>query len=173
MARVDQAESPGTSRTWKLFGGTLVGVLVIDALSKLIVSRTLGPDSDRHTIQIIPGFFELSYSSNDGIAFGLLQGGSAIVWIAVALGLLLGGVFIASEIRNATSLMAVALGLCAGGALGNILNRLVTGHVIDFVEIGRWPSFNVADSALTIGLIIILVSQLRRTLPASGEQPAG
>lgn len=134
---------------------------MLDGLAKIIITRTLGPDSDRSSVEMLAGFVELSYTRNDGIAFGMLQGSSVIVWIAVSLALVVGARFIATSIADASPLLAAGLGLCAGGALGNIINRLVSGYVIDFIEIGRWPSFNVADAALTVGLVLVLVSQVR------------
>ncbi|MGD9711186.1 MAG: signal peptidase II, partial [Thermomicrobiales bacterium] len=94
---------------------------------------------------------------------------SAIVWISVFLGLVLGGWFVVSAIESSSTLEIVALGCCAGGAVGNIANRLVSGYVTDFIEVGRWPSFNVADAALTIGLTIFLASHIRG-IPAPGER---
>ncbi len=158
---MEREPAQSSSRQWTLFVLTALSVLVIDGVTKVIVSRALGPGGHRSTVELFAGLVELSYTRNDGIAFGMLQGSSMIVWIAVSLALLLGAWFVVTSIGDASPFLAVGLGLCAGGALGNIINRMVSGYVIDFIEIGRWPSFNVADAALTVGLIVVLVAQFR------------
>lgn len=145
---------------WGLFVAVLVATVFLDAVSKALVTDALGPGASRQTVEIVPGFLSLDYSRNDGVAFGLLSGGSWIVWIAVVAGLVAGGYFIVMSMRSASPLLAVALGLCAGGAIGNLLDRAVRGYVVDFVEAGRWPSFNLADAALTVGLFIVLGLQI-------------
>lgn len=139
-----------------------VGVLIADAISKILVVRQLGPDADRHSVEIVPGWVEVTYSENDGVAFGLLQGSSTIVWIAVFAALLLGAWFIATSMNEASTLLTIGLALSAGGALGNIANRLFSGHVVDFITLWQWPSFNVADAALTVGLLTIVFDQFRQ-----------
>jgi signal peptidase II len=145
---------------WGVFGAAAGLVILLDQLTKWLVVRELGPDSARQSIDIAGGFITFDYARNDGVAFGLLQGGSWIVWVAVTLGLVIGGSFVAATVKDASSVMIVALGICAGGALGNLLDRILRGYVVDFVEIGRWPAFNVADAALTTGLVLIVLLQL-------------
>lgn len=143
---------------------------MLDALSKYLITRELGPDSTRESIDVVSGVITLGYSRNTGVAFGLLSGESWPVWIAVSLGYLIGCYVVAVAMRDAQMPMIVGLALCAGGAVGNLLDRLWRGYVVDFIEIGPWPSFNLADAALTCGLLIIVGGQLlsaKRTAAAS------
>ncbi|MGD9714755.1 MAG: signal peptidase II [Thermomicrobiales bacterium] len=120
-------QSVTSTDRWKVFSAALSVVLVVDVLTKVVVTRKLGPDGDRDSIDVLSGFLSFSYTRNNGVAFGLLQGDSAIVWISVFLGLVLGGWFVVSAIESSSTLEIVALGCCAGGAVGNIANRLVSG----------------------------------------------
>ena len=155
---------------WALFAAVSIATVVLDLFTKAIVTRTLGPDGSRDTVELIPGILEFGYAQNTGVAFGLLGGGSWVVWIAVGVGLIAGGWFVATSMADASRSMTVALGFCVGGAIGNLIDRMARGFVVDFVEIGPWPSFNLADSALTIGLLLFIALQFtvdsRRSHPA-------
>jgi len=95
---------------------------------------------------------------NTGVAFGLLRGyGSALAAIA-ALGAVL--VFLFSRKGARSPLTGAALGLLIGGAAGNLLDRIVRGYVFDFIDVGFWPVFNLADSAITIGVGLLILEFL-------------
>jgi signal peptidase II len=97
---------------------------------------------------------DLVLSYNTGSAFGLAQGWAPVITVVVAA--IVGGLLVALRGVRSTA-MAVALGLVLGGALGNLADRLVRGHhgaVVDFIALHFWPTFNVADSCITIGLIL-------------------
>jgi signal peptidase II len=131
-------------------------VFVVDRGVKALVegSMRLG-----ESIPLIPGFLSLTYIKNDGGAFGILGGsrlvlliGSAVA-IGVVLWILLSGLF--------SRLTSVGCGLILGGAAGNLVDRLATGEVTDYVHFSFWYIFNAADAAIVVGVAILLLSTLR------------
>jgi signal peptidase II len=152
-----------------------LGVLALDQWTKWLIESRV----PRHaSIEIVPGFFHISHVRNTGVAFGLFPaGGNALgTLVLVALVLLaLGFVswfFWQTPAEN--RLLLAALALVLGGAIGNLLDRVSTGAVTDFVGVYlgsyRWPDFNVADSAISIGLCFILLDAFR---PRAAETSAG
>src|SRR5690242_10825131 len=138
-----------------------LGVLALDRFSKWIVASRL---SLQDTITVFPGFFRITHVENSGAAFGLFSDSSfewkltlLILFSLVALGVV--GVLLwkNSHIVSATG---AALALILGGALGNLWDRMIAGHVVDFLDfyVGtyHWPSFNVADSAIVIGAMLLV-----------------
>ena len=112
------------------------------------------------------GPFGLNLAFNSGAAFSLFTGSTGvIVAVAVVVIALLGWV----AWQSRTTGLSVALGLLLGGALGNLTDRLFRGHhgaVVDFISLTHWPTFNVADSSITIGAVLVIVFSLRRTKSA-------
>ena len=132
-----------------------VFVFVVDRGLKALVedSMRLG-----ESIPLIPGFLSLTYIRNDGGAFGIL-GGSRVVLLlgsAVAIGVVLWMLFSGSSSR----LTSLGCGLILGGAAGNLLDRLTTGEVTDYVHFSFWYIFNAADAAITVGVGLLLLSAL-------------
>jgi signal peptidase II len=144
-----------------LGGLTIVLVLALDQLSKWIIIETIGPETPRTGVTIIPGVLEFIFVRNTGSAFGLFQNSSDVIKIAalVAVGILLIYYFRAA---SRDWVMSLALGLQLGGALGNIADRFRYGYVVDFINFPRFPTFNVADSAITIGVILLMFALLFR-----------
>ncbi len=138
---------------------SLSGIIVIlDQLTKYLVEQA------RPNFQVIPGFFSLTYVRNAGAAFGILQGqkfllvGVSLIAMAILLFLL----FYEHEKRKG---LLLALALILGGTFGNLIDRVRLSYVIDFllfyVKQYRWPAFNIADTAISIGVgILILVTLL-------------
>ncbi len=157
-----QARS-SAQQTWRpiaLVGLIAAMVLVVDQISKTLVVATLGPSAGGRTLELIPGVLWLLYVENTGAAFGLFQGRNPVLaTVALVIVLLLAIWFRA--LAAATPWGALALGLQIGGALGNVVDRLRHGFVIDFIDVPFWPTFNLADSAITIGVAILLVVLVR------------
>ena len=133
-----------------------VFVFVVDRGLKALVedSMRLG-----ESIPLIPGFLSLTYIRNDGGAFGIL-GGSRVVLLlgsAVAIGVVLWMLFSGSSSR----LTSLGCGLILGGAAGNLLDRLTTGEVTDYVHFSFWYIFNAADAAIVVGVATLLSAALR------------
>lgn len=148
-----------------------LAVLGVDAISKLWVLSRL---REGESFTVIPHFFNLSLGFNTGAIFGSLQGlpewvRTVIFTVAgIAALIYFGGLFIKDE---TPTLERAALGLILGGAMGNGLDRLLHGHVVDFLDFvfGGWHywTFNLADSAIVCGAILFGLSLLRQ--PASGK----
>jgi signal peptidase II len=143
------------ARAWR-FAGALCGlVVVLDQSAKALVERHLFPGQD---IEVI-GPLELTLSHNTGVAFGLASGGGTRLVLLTALALaVVGYVFSRDPTRPR---VWVAAGLLAGGALGNLADRVRADAVTDYVQIGSWPAFNLADVAVTAGVLLLVLSHLR------------
>jgi signal peptidase II len=127
-------------------------VLVLDQVSKYLVRLYLVP---YRVYPVLPPVFYLTYVRNPGAAFGFL---SHWPFLSVFIAFLVVpvAVFMYRRFFTADPLMAVALGLVMGGALGNLVDRLLTGVVTDFLDFRVWPVFNLADSAIVVGVGIII-----------------
>ncbi len=147
-----------------------VSLLVIggDRMTKLIIQQTVtGFDS----ISVMPGWLRIVHTENPGAAFGMLAEGSPFLRGIILIGIsTLVLVFVASALLGRNSsfsapLTRLSLSLILGGAFGNLYDRVVHGTVTDFIEVyhGTWsfPAFNVADSSITIGAILLLLDLLR------------
>ena len=153
-----------------------MAVLALDLVSKLLAVREL---SDREPVVLLGGALTLRLVRNPGAAFGMAQG-LTVVLTAVAVVVVV--VILRMARRLSSGWWALALGLVLGGALGNLADRLFRspgpgrGHVVDFLELPRWPVFNVADSAIVVaGLLMVLLSLrgVSHDAPgASGDSPA-
>jgi signal peptidase II len=135
--------------------------LALDQGTKIWARHELKPRSPE-TIKVVPGYFELQYAENTGAAFSLLRGRPEGKYLLFPFGIIaLGvvGVYLKKASPDARRLGAW-LGLLAGGAIGNLIDRVFYGYVTDFVlwRAGsyRWPNFNIADAALVIGIIGLL-----------------
>ena len=142
--------------------GLAIVVFVLDQVLKSIVERSI-PVSQ--SVPLIPNFLSLTHIKNDGGAFGILGGnrllllaGSAIA-VAVVLSMLLSG--------KPSRTTVVGCGLILGGAAGNLLDRLMSGEVTDYVHFSFWYIFNAADAAIVAGVTLLLLSAL---LPARAER---
>ncbi|MBF0460500.1 MAG: signal peptidase II [Magnetococcales bacterium] len=144
---------------------TTLVVLLIDQLSKWYASQHLADQS----ITLVPGFFDLELVHNMGAAFGLFAnfapGWRSLILIGVAV---VATVFILTLLRKSDRILeALALGLVLGGALGNLLDRVRNGWVVDFLHLHwhdlSWPVFNLADSAICVGVGLLLWDSFRKT----------
>jgi signal peptidase II len=147
--------SPAAARSWRLAGALCGLIVILDQAAKALVEAHLVPGQQVAVL----GPIGLTLSHNQGVAFGLASGSAAplIAFALVALA------FVAVMLaRNPGAPgMWVAVGLVAGGALGNLADRLRAGAVTDYVEIGSWPPFNLADMAITVGVVLLALILLR------------
>ena len=138
-------------RAFARAGVVLVAVLVLDQVSKAVVRATLDPGESHRIV----AFFRLVRARNEGIAFGALAGGGTLV-VAIVAAALIG--LIVYFVMHATRRLAwLPTGLLLGGALGNIIDRVRQGGVTDFLQLPHWPAFNVADMAITAGVVALVV----------------
>jgi signal peptidase II len=149
--------------TWWLCLATLI--MVIDQLTKILAVRSFQIGERK---AIIPGFFDLTLLYNKGAAFSFLAGaGGWQRWFFTIFGLIASIVIIWMLAKHgAQKLFATALTLILGGAVGNVIDRVYQGQVTDFLLFyhDRWffPAFNVADSAITVGAILLILDELLR-----------
>ena len=131
---------------------------LLDLISKEIVSHYM---TYNLSISVIGNFFRLTFLRNRGIAFGLLGGFSNIlIWVSLLVIIII--LFAFKDIKEQKPIVKISLGLILGGALGNLLDRIRFGSVRDFLDFGlnsnlRWPVFNIADSAVFVGIIFIIL----------------
>ncbi len=143
----------------------IAAVIVVDQLTKLGITRSL---SYGQRIETIHGFFDLTLVFNKGAAFSFLSSGSGWQrWLFTAIGIVAAVFIVFMLARHASQrLFCTALALIAGGALGNVVDRLIHGHVIDFLLFyyrdHAFPAFNVADSAITVGATLLIADELLR-----------
>jgi signal peptidase II len=144
------------ARRQLLVAGLVIGIVLLDQLTKVWVVAALsdGPQS------IIGDTVELRLSRNPGGAFSLLTGFTPLLAV---LAVIVAIVLVRVAQRMTDPVMLVALSLVLGGAVGNLLDRIfrapgfLRGEVVDFIRVGEFPSFNVADSAITIGAVLLVV----------------
>lgn len=139
----------------------IVATFALDQLSKWIVLRELGPAGSHNVVEIVPGVLRFIFVRNTGSAFGLFQGGSEWLKVLAVLAVVLLAFY---YVRTAAKdwVLALALGLQVGGALGNITDRFRHGYVVDWIDVSRWPTFNLADSGITIGVILLVYALIFR-----------
>jgi signal peptidase II len=141
----------------------MAGILIIDRLIKIAVMANLVPNQ---TKVIIPQLFHLTLVLNPGAAFGLMAGWTWIFVITAVL-VLLGIFYVQFRLKIKNRLICLAMGMIGGGALGNLLDRISTGKVVDYLDFRLWPFvFNFADSMIVIGtglLLIYFYRQERKT----------
>jgi signal peptidase II len=147
------------------FLAIVAAVVLGDQLTKLWILNSF---SLYESLEIIPGFFSLTYLTNKGAAFGFLAGQTG-AWRHY-LFLMLGAVALVviviawSRMRHAHRLYSIGLPLIGGGALGNLIDRVRYGSVVDFLDVyigvHHWPAFNVADSAISIGVALFFIANI-------------
>jgi signal peptidase II len=142
-----------TRSQWLALAAIGLAALGADQLTKELVSRRLGLGEEADVI----GPFSIHHVQNTGIAFGLFPSATALVTAFTALAVAWMLYFFArSGARHA--LLPVALGFLIGGSASNLLDRLRLGHVTDFLDIRYWPAFNLADSFIVVGVLILLAA---------------
>ena len=158
------------------FGALALAVVVLDQATKTWVLATF----DLHeTLPVIPGWFHLTYIRNPGAAFGLFSGHAEafrrpffLGVTTVALAAILAILWRAPRGRP---WLLTALGLVFGGAVGNLIDRVRWGEVVDFLDVfwktHHWPAFNVADSAITVGMGVLILEELFGRKRAGGIPP--
>jgi signal peptidase II len=134
--------------------------VILDQVSKLAIAGSM---QLYQSIEIVP-YFNLTYVHNTGAAFSFLsEAGGWQRWFFAGLALVISVVIAVwlARLKQHETLLAVALSLILGGAIGNLIDRLAYGYVIDFLDVyyqtWHWPAFNIADSAITLGVVLMLV----------------
>jgi signal peptidase II len=148
----------------RLIGGAAIAaiVVVLDQITKRWASATL---ATRAPVPVIGELVRLTYTRNPGVAFGLGAGTHFPFWIFSIAAVIAILVMVARQPAQRRA-RHIALALILGGAIGNLIDRVISGEVVDFIEIGwgrwHWPVFNVADSAVSIGVVLFALTWSRR-----------
>jgi signal peptidase II len=152
---------------WGIFLGLAAAVVIIDRVTKSWLVGQLDPGE---SMSVIGDLVRLTFVQNSGALFGLFQD-SAVVFGLVSL-VVVGAIVWYHGNAGRSTLLSVALGLLLGGAIGNLIDRLTLGYVVDFVDVGlgtlRFYTFNAADAAISTALLLLIISAF---LPA--VRPAG
>lgn len=149
-------------RSTLLLLGIAVVIVALDQYTKYLVRRDLPLNTSASLIPWLDGVFTFTHVQNTGAAFGLLPqfGG---MFILVALIVIVVIVLYMRQLAEGSWLLRIAFGLQLGGATGNLIDRLARGHVTDFIHSRWWPAFpvfNIADSAITVGTILLVIYAL-------------
>ena len=142
----------GNARLRVLAFGLALVVVVADRVTTSLVEHHL------HGVVHVWGPFGLALRFNSGLAFSAFTGRSTLVTVVLAVGVVVLAVLVA---RVRTVAQAIGGGLVLGGGIGNLSERVVSGHhglVADFITLSHWPTFNVADACITVGVIVLVVS---------------
>jgi signal peptidase II len=153
-------------RKWAVLTGTIVCVVLLDVITKAYVASAMVL---HESIVVIDGFFNITYVRNPGAAFGFLAGAPPVFrmvfFLLVTVVVVVLILFYIGKSRDVSMRETFSLSLILSGAIGNLIDRVRFGEVIDFLDVYigsfHWPAFNVADSAISIGAAFLLFSILR------------
>ncbi|MFO7892022.1 MAG: signal peptidase II [bacterium] len=136
-------------------------IVIIDQISKIIIKESMYLGQ---SIELAGNFLKITYIENPGIAFGI-RVGSPIIFTILSLLASIGILMYIIYNRNGDKVLKYGLTIILGGALGNLIDRLFMQRVVDFIDVGigstRWPVFNVADSAVVIGMFILIYTMIK------------
>ena len=136
---------------WLRASAVLALVVAVDQGTKLWVTGALERGERRDLLPLV----DLVNSRNTGVAFGLLQDSGALVGIAV--GVAVAALLVYFARNSHRPVLWLPVGILLGGAAGNVIDRVREGAVIDFIKFPAWPAFNVADAAITVGVVVLFV----------------
>jgi signal peptidase II len=165
----ERAGEPAGRPIWPTFIGLAAGVVILDQLTKAWLVSFLAPGQ---SVNVIGDLVRLVHGQNNGGLFGLLRG-QAVPFAVVSLVVV--ALIVAYHARSGrSSYLSITLGLLLGGALGNLIDRVRLGYVVDFVDAGigglRWYTFNVADAAISFAILLLLAASVwpsvARRMPA-------
>ncbi len=144
-----------------IFISGVLGIIAIDRFSKIFFSHLLDLNE---SLILIRNVLHFTLVHNTGIAFGLFKDSDFVYFILplVLTGLLIYNIYYYHYAQQLSRVYMVAFSLILGGAIGNLIDRICFGYVIDFIDLRVWPVFNIADSVITIGAVIILFKCMRQ-----------
>lgn len=135
-----------------------LAIVVLDQALKALALRFLAP---QQSIPLIKNFFHITLVQNTGAAFGILKGETRLFIVFSILSIAF-VIYFLPKFKRLDAFNRIAFSLILGGALSNLLDRLRFGYVVDFLDFRIWPVFNVGDSAITIGALLLIVELLRK-----------
>ena len=147
------------TKAWVRAGLVFAAVLALDQITKALVRGDMAPGDED---PIFPAL-KLVHVRNEGVAFGISAGGPTLIIVLISVALLALVLYFARH--SAREGIWLPTGLLLGGAIGNIVDRIHQGHVTDFLKIPVWPAFNLADVAITVGVVALVFVLERRGAP--------
>ena len=171
----DAAPSPSPASVpapqWRLFATIAVGVLVLDQLTKAWLASILDPGQ---SVDVLGEWLRLVHGQNTGALFGLFRDSAA--GFAVVSLVVIGAILWYEARTGGSGYVSLTLGLLLGGALGNLVDRIRLGYVVDFVDAGigtlRFWTFNVADASISFAIVLLLAASLWPSLAGPRPVPA-
>lgn len=161
---------PGSETTRTLWGIGAIALVVLaaDLVVKRAITTALGPDAEQHAWWLIEDVIGFEYVQNTGAAFGIMQGNAELL---AAASLLAGAGFVWLLLHELGTSVWTKLsgGFIIGGGAGNLVERFSDGYVTDYIAVGSWPRFNVADSAITVAIAIFAIALLRQDTGAHDD----
>jgi signal peptidase II len=163
---VNTESAPSARRKYLLFTIFAVISFALDQWTKILARRHLRPLGSRNAKVVVEGYFDLRYAENPGVAFSMLQDipGGRVLLTLLAVGAFVLVLYYLRKTPIDNTRLHIALGLVGGGAIGNLVDRVIYGKVTDFVvwKVGvhEWPAFNIADAALCIGVGLMLLDMM-------------
>ena len=156
--RSDPAREVRTRTTGFDFWPVVVAavVVVLDQITKALIVNAFGSPENGKSTTIIPKLLDFRHDENTGAAFSLFQGRSTTLLLigVVVIGVL---VYYYRALPQGSPLLRVAVGAVLGGAVGNIIDRVRLGHVTDWIHVTHYPTFNLADSGITLGMVTLAI----------------
>jgi len=155
-----EVEPDAPRNPWPILAGVSILVLALDQLTKWLIVRAFEVGD---STPVLGGIFYLTRRTNTGGAFSLFSGNAQILGVVNAL-VIVALIILAPRIAGHSRLLLLAIAMLIGGAVGNLIDRIINGYVVDFIDVyyhdSHWPAFNVADSAITGGVILLLLDGL-------------
>jgi signal peptidase II len=168
----NKARSAGGFQKWLLLAGIAALVIVIDQATKAYVVAHLDLHESWMPLDFLYPVFRFTLVHNTGAAFGIFPGGNPVFFVvSIVVSVVI--IFYYYQLPADAWLIRIALGLQLGGALGNnIIDRIRLGYVIDFMHAEFWPVFNVADSCIVLGVVLLAFELLREELQTARQKPS-
>ena len=129
-------------------------IVVLDQFTKFLIKQNFQLDQ---SMPVIKNFLHLTYVTNSGSAFGLFKGYNQLLGLFAIVVIIATFCYMGKKIKENQKLLQFSVGLLLGGTAGNLIDRMLYGSVIDFIDFRVWPVFNLADSAVTISIILLII----------------
>ncbi len=157
---------------WKL-GAIASVIIILDQFTKSLILKNIALGEMIYPIPEFSSFFRFIHWYNTGVAFGMFQGMNDVFKVlAVIVSLII--IYFYPRIPENEWPLKIAMGMQLAGAIGNLIDRIVVGYVVDFISVGNFPVFNIADASITMGVVVLIIGmwiQESREKKARAEEP--
>lgn len=143
-----------------------IGIILLDQISKFLIENSMELGD---SIPVIEGIFHITYILNPGAAFGILEN-QRLFFILIATIMILMTGYIYPRIPQKSKMLRLSVGMLFGGAVGNLIDRIRTGLVVDFFDFKIWPIFNIADIFIVVGVGMIIITMFYADCKVKGEK---